>query len=130
MLRPTFDGGTGNPPGWLEPPCPLSSYQTHRSSASCVDCVRKKPLRSNAMNTKTSQLIHRTVKHYTAFKSFDELVTVSLAHRYTPTISPWKLAPVRIANAFRALSRQYDIAMEATGSHLRAYPGSDATSVN
>lgn len=78
------------------------------------------------MNYRTKQLIDRTVKRYTAFTSFLDLILASASHGYIPTIRPWGGAPIRTAMAIRALAQQYDLHFESLGSSRRCFRGSDA----
>lgn len=78
------------------------------------------------MNYRTKQLIERAVRRFTAFTSFSDLITCSLAHGYTPTIRPSLSHCLRDRIRIRALAQAYDDHLAGLGSIRKCYRGSDA----
>jgi len=75
------------------------------------------------MNHAQRQVIHRTVKRFTAFKSFADLIQAAVSHNYTPTIIAWRGHCLRDKIRIRALAVQFDKHFEEIGSHRRCYTG-------
>lgn len=78
------------------------------------------------MNYRTQQVIERTVKRFTAFPSFAELIRCSIEHGYTPTIIGWRGHCSSNRLRIRHLAQAFDDHLEALGIDRKCYRGHDA----
>jgi hypothetical protein len=75
------------------------------------------------MNYRTTQLINRAIRKFTAFTSLEDFTNCALKHGYTPTIKAYASQCTRDKIRISAMANAFDERMEELGSAQRCYRG-------